>query len=274
MRSLAPFWIPLLSVAAACGGSGATDSSTAITGNSAIGLMPALPGDAEIASLVYDSQYSVPAGFFVDERASTERSYTVHHVLDESQSYELCSDDYAVALAWEDADNASRSVQGYFVGSYENERYFEFIRELAYEDDVGNIDDVTSPGFARVFKCSNTSRDGVDRSLLTGYAGTLNAHPLDADSVRVFAEYLWQFAFFPQGRRKVIASHSFAGGDELQHTLLLALATTRGAGSCDRIDVAEWRFSADRRSGDVHNQMSVVHSFAARLENGAPVICD
>ena len=274
MRSLAPFWIPLLSVAAACGGSGTTDSPTATTGNSAIGPTSALPGDNEIAALVYDNHYSVPPGFFVDERASTDRSYTVHHVLDDSQSYELCSDDYAVALAWEDADNASRSVQGYFVGSYDNERYFEFIRELAYENDVGNIDDVTSPGFARVFKCSNTNRDGVDRSLVTGYAGSLNGRPLDTESIRDFAEYLWQFTFFPQGRPKVIASHSLARGDQLRHTLQLAFAASRGTGNCDRIDVAEWHFSADRLTGEVHKQMDVVHSFAARLENGVPVLCD
>ncbi len=273
MRSLAPTFMPLLAVLAACGGSGTSDSSLPAP-DGAVGATPGLPTDGEIAALVYDPHYSVPAGFFVDERAATERSYTVHHVLDVSQSYELCSDDYASALAWEEADNASRSVQGYFVGSHENARYFEFIRELSYEDGVGNVDDLTSPGYARVFKCSNTNRDGVDRSLMTGFAGTLNAHPLDTESVREFAEYLWQFTFFPTGRRKVIASSSREDGDELRHTLLLAFAVGQGAGACDRIEVAEWHFTADRRSGAVQKSLDVVRNFESRLEHGTAVVCD
>ncbi len=273
MISRAPIWIPLLAIAAACSGSGASDSSSPAPG-SAAGPVPGLPADSEIAALIYDSRYSVPAGFFVDERASTERSYTVHHVLDASRSYELCTDDYAVALAWEDADNASRSVQGYYVGSHETVRYFEFIRELAYEDDIGNVDDLTSPGFARVFKCSNTNRDGVDRSLLTGYAGTLNAHPLDTQAVREFAEYLWQFTFFPAARRKVIASRSDEDGNVLQHTLQLAFAIGQGTGNCDRIEVAEWRFTADPQTGTVQKSLEVVHNFEARLEHGKPALCD
>ena len=274
MRSLAPIWIPLLAVAAACSGSGASDSSSSPAPGSAAGPTPGLPADSEIAALVYDNRYSVPPDFFIDERASTGRSYTVHHVLDASRSYELCTDDYAVALAWEDADNASRSVQGYYVGSHETMRYFEFIRELAYENDVGNIDDLTSPGFARVFKCSNTNRDGVDRSLLTGYAGTLNAHPLDRQSVREFAEYFWQFTFFPTARRKVVASRSHEDGDTLRHTLLLAFAVGQGTGNCDQVEVAEWHFTADRQSGAVQKSLDVVHSFEARLEQGTPVICN
>ena len=274
MRSLVPICIALSSALAACGGSGGPDSSSSPAPDSAVAPAPAIPADSDIAALVYDNSYSVPANFFVDERATTDRSYTVHHVLDVSQSYELCSDDYAVALDWEAADNASRSVQGYYVGSYENARYFEFVRELAYEDDVGNIDDLTSPGYARVFKCSNTNRDGVDRSLLSGYAGTLNAHPLDTESVRVFAEYLWQFTFFPHGRRKVIASSSHENGDELTQTLQLALAIGQGDGACDRIEVADWHFVADRRSGVVQKSFTVVRSFEARLDRGVPVICN
>lgn len=274
MKISAYLLIPVLSVAAACGGSGSgSNGEPASSVDSAAASNLAL-GDTEIAALVYNNLYSVPDGFFVDERATTDRSYTVHHVLDASNSYELCTDDFAVAMAWEEADNASRSVQGYYVDAYENARYFEFARELAYNDDVGNIGDITSPGFARVFKCSNTNRIGVDRSLMSGYAGILSTHPLDTDSIKDFSEYLWQFTFFPNGRKKVIASSGQQSEDELRHTLQLAFATNQGTGLCDLIEIAEWHFTANRQSGEVTKHMDIVHSFEARLESGNPVICD
>ena len=233
-----------------------------------------MPPNSEIAALVYDSTYNVPDGFFVDERSDTDRSYTIHHVLDESSSFELCTDDYAEAMAWEEADNASRSVQGYYVESFDNERYFEFVRELSYQDDVGNIDDITSPGFARIFKCSNTNRNGVDRALLTGYAGALNALPLQQDSIRVFAEYLWQFTFFPTSRKKVIESYASSTPAVLEQTLVLAFATSQGLGNCDRIEVAHWTFSADRASGEVQKTFETSHFFEARNDSGSISICD
>ncbi|MBT8098763.1 MAG: hypothetical protein KJO82_03385 [Gammaproteobacteria bacterium] len=274
MRLATQHLLPFVAIVAACGG-GASDSSSAVTGiaSTAQANAPVGPSNASIAALVYDSGYSVPADFFVDERASTHRSYTVHHVLDDSNSYERCTDDYAVAHAWEDADNAARSVQGYFVESYDNARYFEFVRELAYDDDIGNVDDLTSPGFARIFKCSNTDRDGVDRSLLNGYAGRLNAAPLNSVLVREFAEYLWQFTFFPQGRKKVIDSSASSDATHYQQTLLLAFSNSQGTGRCDLIEVAEWRFTADRSSGEVHKSFSVLRHFEAERVDGDVRLC-
>lgn len=274
MKISAYLLIPMLFVAAACGGSGSTSNGKPASSVDNAVTSSLTISDTEIAALVYNNLYSVPDGFFVDERADTDRSYTVHHVLDDSNSYELCTDDFAVAMAWEEADNASRSVQGYYVDAYENSRYFEFARELAYKDDVGNISDITSPGFARVFKCSNTNRDGVDRSLMSGYAGTLGAHPLDTESIRLFSEYLWQFTFFPNSRKKVIGSSNAQTADELRHTLQLAFATNQGAGHCDLIEVAEWRFNANRLDGEVTKRMDIVRSFEAQIEGGIPVICD
>lgn len=266
--------IPALAVAAACGGSGSTETSLPSGNADSVGQFAPLQSDDEIIALVYDNLYSVPDGFFVDERADTDRSYTIHHVLDVSFSYEVCTDDYADAVALEDEDNASRSVQGYYVTSYENERYFEFVRELSYEHDVGNIDDVTSPGFSRIFKCNNTNRNGVDRSLLTGYAGTLNAAALDVESVRVFAEYLWQFTFFPNSRKKVIGSYAQQSNAALQQTLQLAFASNQGSGTCDLIELTNWHFSADRLSGVVSQRFETVRSFEAKFEGGTAIICD
>jgi len=191
-------------------------------------------------------------------------------VLDDSNSYERCTDDLVEAQDWEAADNASRAVSGYYVTSYENDRYFEFVRELAYTEDVGNIGDPTSPGFARVFKCNHTNRDGVDRMLLDGYAGRLNPERLDADSLREFTEYLWQFTFLNVKAKKVVASD----GDGLQHTLLLALLVNQGDRACDRVDVVEWRYRADPSSGEITRRFVRLRSFEARFDAGIPAFCD
>ena len=260
-------------MAAACGGSGSSTSPMNPTVSDTVQRAPALPGEHQIAALLYDSHYSVPDGFYVDARADTKRSYTLHHVLDSSASYELCSDDFAEALAWEEADNEQRSVQGYFVEAFETSRYFEVARELNYENDVGNISDITSPGFARIFKCRDTSRDGVVRSELNGFAGKINAQPISADSIRVFSEYLWQFTFFPNSRKKVLASYPLEVGGALTHTLRLAIATSQGTGRCDRVEVIDWRFSVHPGSGEVTRQFDVIHSFEAEIQSGLVRVC-
>ena len=263
--------LPMLVVAAACGGSGSADDSK---GSAADSGPLASPGDAEILGKVYDNTYTVPQGFFIDERAETTRSYTVHHVLDRSGSYELCSDDLVEAQAWEAADNASRAVSGYYVTSYENERYFEFVRELEYTEDVGNITEPTSPGYARVFKCSHTSRDGVDRALVDGFAGRMPIDRLNAASLRDFAEYLWQFTFFNVSRKKVIDSYPGPAAGALQHTLLLALVVNQGTDACDRVDVIEWRYTANPQNGEIRRQFNTLRSFEARVVNGMPQRCE
>ncbi|MGI9232028.1 MAG: hypothetical protein ACR2RD_00220 [Woeseiaceae bacterium] len=264
--------IPILAIAAACGGSGSTDSTPTETQTTSSETF-SLPSDAAILAKAYDNNYSVPDGFYVDPRAETTRSYTVHHVLDASSSFEICSDDFVEAQVLEDANNRSRAVNGYFVTSHETERYFEFVRELAYTQDVGSINDVTSPGYARIFKCTHTNRDGVDRSLLNGYSGRVNPDRLDAASLREFTEYLWQFRFFNTTHKKVISSQASGRNSDLEHTLLLAFVHNQGQDSCDRIDVVEWRFSADASSGEISREYETLRSFEATISAGVPTIC-
>lgn len=262
----------IVAVAAACGGSGPTET---ITPEQTSGSeVSALPADDTILAKAYDSSYSVPDGFFVDERAGTSRSYTAHHVLDDSNSFEVCSDDLVEAQALEDADNRSRAVSGYYVTSRETDRYYEFVRELTYSGDVGNISDPTSPGYARVFKCAHTNRNGVDRNLLNGYSGRIDPQRLDATTLRDFTEYLWQFRFFNTTHRKVLSSYGSIDAPVLQHTLLLALVYNQGQDSCDRIDVVEWRFRADRASGNVSREFATVRSLRSTLTGAIPTICD
>ena len=273
MKLSAFIMLPLVVATVSCGSEGTAENPATGDLGSPAALSVVEPSNDMIMSLIYDPDYSVPNGFFVDERASIAVSYSVHHVLDPSNSFELCSDDFAIAEALEQADNESRSVSGYFVGAYENDRYFEFIRELSYDEDVGNIDELTSPGFSRVFKCTNTSRDGVDRSLLSGYAGQLNSRPLRQSDVSEFAEYLWQFAFFPARQKKVLDSYASSADGRLSHTLLLGFASTQGDGRCDLIEVVAWRFRADSTSGRLTSEFELVRSFEAETVDGIPRLC-
>ncbi len=269
--------LPAVLALSACGGGGSGEAPkppSAASEPVVAGPLYELPSDYDVASKIYDTVYSVPAGFYVDQRAATSVSYTIHHVMDESRSFELCTDDYATAEALEAADNESRAVNGRFISSSETDRYFEFVRELAYTQDVGNVTEPTSPGYGRVFKCSNTSRDGVDRSEFEGFAGYLNVAPRSADDVKVFAEYLWQFAFFPYRHKKVLESVSSADGTALNQTLVLGFAINQGTSRCDRIEIVEWAFSADRASGRVDQRFDLVKSFEARYEAGTAVVCE
>lgn len=268
------YWLALTVLLSACGGG--SSPSTADVATPPVKSAPEqdMPTTGEVLRKVYDPNYSVPDGFFVDERASTPQSYTVYHVKDPSVSYELCTDDFSTAATWEDADNTSRQVNGYYVGHTENERYFEFVRELSYSNSVGNIDDLTSPGFSRVFKCSYATRDGVDRSLLSGYAGKINARPLSSEVLREYVEYLWQFTFFNVSAKSVLESYGTDSADALQRTLLLGFATLQGADQCDLVEVIEWTFSADLLSGEVVSQFDPVLSFQAELRDGVPAVCN
>ena len=273
MRASTCLIAPLFALLASCGGSGGSGTANPSDSDEG-GLSPTTLSDGEILSRVYDPEYTVPHGFFVDARADTQGSYTVHHVLDASHSYELCTDDYQTAAGWEAADNESRAVRGVFVSAAETARYFEFVRELDYVSDVSNVSGPTSPGYARIFKCSNTNRDGVDRTLLNGYAGVINSRPVGANEIRDFTEYLWQFRFFPAGRVVVLDSVRSSAANDPQHTLQLAFRFGQGSGRCDRIEVADWRFRANRTTGDVGKTFETLRSFEARLVNGMPTPCE
>lgn len=232
-----------------------------------------LPSDEEVMRKAYDNGYTVPDNFYVDERADTVGSYSLYHVKDPSVSYELCSNDHDEAFAWESADNSGHSVNGAYVGEYENEKYFEFVRDLSYPDSIGNVSSPTSPGFSRVFKCNYVNREGVDRNLRNGYAGTVGLRPLTAGTVRDYVEYMWQFTFFWPARKTVLESFTEEFGGTFRHTLLLAFVNKQGFGKCDLIEVVDWIFKVDQGTGQVTKEFRLLYSFEAEKSNGTPRRC-
>lgn len=234
----------------------------------------ALPSDQTVLNKIYDSNYRVPENFYVDDRAHTPRSYSVYHVTDPSNSYERCTDDIGTAQRWEEASNSGRAVSGVYVGAIDNERYFEFIRELSYEDDVGNVADLTSPGFARVFKCSYINRDGVDRQSRDGYAGMLTVRSAKSETLENMVQYLWQFTFFWPEKAVVLATFSTEHAETLEHTLQLATRTVQGTDRCDRIDVVDWTFEMNRADATIQKRFEMRHRFEAQSVGGEPAVCE
>ena len=231
------------------------------------------PTDVEIMAKAYNVSYTVPEGLLVDERVGTSGGYTIYHVKDDSMSFELCGDSYAEAFVWESADNEHRAVNGEHVDSYENDRYFEFTRELSYPDGIGNIPELTSPGFSRIFKCSYLNRDGVDRNLRDGYAGTLHVRPLSIGAVRELAEYLWQFTFFWPVQKTVLSTYSAERAGAYEHTMTLAFVTNQGNDRCDLVQLVDWTFAANRNSGEVTKNFRLIRHFEAEFINGEPRLC-
>jgi len=274
MKPSPVFLITILVITAACGGSGAETAAPPLSGTQSPSAADAADNSTILAK-AYDPNYSVPPGFFVDERVeTTTRSYSVHHVLDASQSYELCTNDLVVAQAWEQADNDARAVSGRYIASIENDHYFEFVRELSFDNDVGNVSDLTSPGYGRVFKCDYADRDGVDRNLLDGYSGRLSIGSMDSATLREFIEYMWQFRFFNVARKVVISSTGSQSVDGPTHTLLLAFVVNQGTDRCDRIEVIDWQFRASKMSHEVTRKFTIIRSFEAEMIGGTPQLCD
>ncbi len=255
----------------ACG-SGST-VTTADTADSASQSTKPDFSRSDIIAAIYDKDYTVPADFLVDERAGTVDSYSLYHVKDSSVSYELCSSDFETARQLEQADNDSRAVNGHFVDSYENDLYYEFIRELSYPDGAGNVGGLTTPGFARIFKCDAVDRTGVDRNVRDGFAGRLNANAVTPAGLGRLTEYLWQFVFFEAAHSKVLATFSLENATAYEHTLMLAFAFRRATDQCDRIEVIDWTFTADKQTGELHKKFVLHSAFGARFVNGAPQLC-
>lgn len=238
-------------------------------------VLPASYPRQEAIDLIYNTTYRYPDGYYFDMRDDVTRSYTLYHVKDPSISYELCTDNFDDAMTWEQADNDSRVVQGIFVGWEENEKYWEFYRELDYSNagSIGNISDITSPGFARIYKCSYVNRDGVDRNNFNGYGGILNAD-LNEQVVREFVQYTNFFNFWWPRTAKTLQFSSNETNEEFIHTLLLGLRTNQGTDKCDLIQLLDWRWTASKTTGNMERVLYNVDQFEADLINGVPVICE
>lgn len=272
---LLPCSLLSLALLAACGGGGASGGSVAapasvppVTGST----RPVTQSDLEIAELAYTDATRVPVGFRIEPARYTGNYATLAHLrstdLDPATArpYEVCTNDFATALAWSESVATARPVYGDLVENNATPLYHEFVRRLRTTPARDAID--------RVYRCDYVDRSDVDLRLASGSAGRLTRAGWTAAEVQQFGEYLWGFTADNNAGRVVLKSEVRADATAAVHSLHLArLARATAAGACDRLDVVRIDLRADRASGALTRTESALWSFGARREAGVTALC-
>jgi len=224
------------------------------------GLSGALsPADRDIAARLYAGAPRTPPGFLDDAAPAGFAQVTTYHVktaqlaAPAATSYEVCSDDWSQAFAWSEEVAAASSPYLDFVGNEATVRYYELDRVPR-----GQPDRYVR---MRVFRCSYLDRIGVDTTAADGFAGMLNARPLDPAAVRELSEYLWWFTTYNNADHAVLASEPSSGG-ALAHVLAIASLERAAFGAgCDRVTLRDWTHTADPNTGVLQLTTAVVREF-------------
>lgn len=225
--------------------------------------------DAAIAAQLYAGAPRTPPGFLADPAPTSFAQVTTYHVktrqLDAAAAtqHEVCTDDWAQALAWSETVAQQAPTYLDLVGNASTERYYEFDR--VPHGDTQRYERM------RVFRCGYLDRTGVDLNGSADFAGALNARPLDADTLRGLAEYLWEFSEYDNVNHAVVASAARTVTTGLAHTLTLASLET-GA-MCDRVVLREWTYTADPATGEVHSAIAPLREFSVRRVSGQIAGC-
>lgn len=258
----------LLAVAG-CGGGGAAAPSAS---PAAAPPRAVAQSDAEIADLLYTDRQRVPAGFYAEPPRYDANYATLVHLrttdVDTAASVprELCSDDFATALAWSESVAAAAPVYGDLVETGSTERYHEFVRNLRMTPEHHVI--------ARVYKCAYLDRGGVDLRQTQGPAGTFAKPAWSVDDLRALGEYLWTFTIDNNTGRVVLKSEATLAADSATHALHLArLVRATPPATCDRIEVSRIDLRGDRSSGALQRSETLLWSFGARRDAGVTQLC-
>jgi hypothetical protein len=244
-----------------CGGDSATEST--------LGVAPRT--DAQIAELLYAGAPRTPDGFLADPVPSSYQQVTTFHIKSDqldanaATSYELCTDDFATALAW--SETLAQAAPAYLalVDSMQGGRYFELDRVASTEPE--------RLVRMRVYRCAYLERNGVDLGSTAEAGGTLNARPVDAVALRELGEYLWRFTTYNNADHAVLGSEARAS-TTIEHVLTLAsLARGAGAGGCDRVTLHEWLHTADAATGALSHDNVALRTFDVRRDAGVVSGC-
>ncbi|MET0988943.1 MAG: hypothetical protein ABW034_26445, partial [Steroidobacteraceae bacterium] len=185
----------------------------------------------------------------------------------DAAQYELCSDDWNEALAWSEEAQQRSGQYADLMATEENERYFEFGRVRSSEPDRYLR--------GRVFKCAYLERESSNLRQQAGNAGVLKSTPIDAESLQLLSEYLWQFTAYNNYGHAVLSSTGDSLSNSLRRTLLIANLEAAGTSStCDLIVVEAWRHDAATVSGELTRSVEELWSFGAREASGAVELCD
>jgi hypothetical protein len=236
----------------------------------AFDALPLAAADEPIAALLYAGTPRTPAGFTTDAVPPAYSQVTTYHIKSSQLSapsattHEVCADDWTTALAWSEELASQANPYLDLVATETTPHYFEF----------GRVPRGVTGQYVRqrVFRCTYLDRTGVELAASDGFAGRLNARPVDAAALRELVEYLWLFTSYNNAGHAVLASEASLPGPA--HSLTLAsLERVIGGSSCDRVTIREWLHAADAGTGVLQLDSDVVREFGVRQEGGGLVGC-
>ena len=275
VQSITGLWLPLslAMLLCACGGSNTSVDSMPPAVQSATAPRSVTQTNQEIATLIYSDNQRTPTGFY-QETVPVFSGYVATSQLKTRDinsnavlQYELCSDDFNQALQWSDTFNTNNGDNASLTGTVDTSHYFEFDR-LRSGNPQGYLRQ-------RVYKCSYLNRNSVDLLATGGSAGTLNARPLDADTLKELSEYLWQFTSYNNYGNVVLSSSGGSDSNNLTHSLIIAVLTHAiTSGGCDSIAVYEWKHTLDMATGDLSLSLTSLFSFQAQQNGSMVSVCN
>jgi hypothetical protein len=256
----------------ACGGGGGGGGSS--TPSQAVApSRPVEQSDLQIAQNLYAGSPRTPQGFYSDPLPNGHEYVSTAHLKNgditqltaSDPIHELCSNDWAQALAWSEASAQNAPQYADLVETNDDVRYFEF----------GRVRQGTPTFYvrSRIFKCAYLDRSAANLRVVEGEAGNFNQRPITAADLRNLAEYLWHFTIYNNAGNVVLKSAGASAQGELTHTLHIA-SVVRGAisPSCDRIDVRAWQHRVDTATGRMQLNLQTLWSFGAR-DAGGGALC-
>jgi predicted small lipoprotein YifL len=264
------FALAALLTLAACGGGGNTETAPSVT---AASVRVVAQSDQEIAQFLYADNQRTPPGFYQDPAPSFSGYVATSHLRNTDLSgstvtpqFELCSDDWTIALGWSDQTAAAMSAST-LVETNGTVRFHEFLR----------VRSGSPQGYlrTRVFRCDYLDRSSVDLHSVTSAAGQFNLRPLTAAALQDLVEYLWQFTTYNNYGNAVLKSSGSPTATGLQHTLVIASFESNVTGaSCDRINVVAWTHAVDNQTGTLTRESQVLWEFGARRNAGLIELCN
>lgn len=269
---------------AACGGGGSGGAAPVTTSNPPVSQTPPTgesgtpttsSADLALADRLYKGTQRTPDGFDVEERpANVQGTLSTRHLKNTdfnggqqaiSQSWEVCTNDMAQAIAWSEQQATWNGQYSDLVEVHGDARLWEVVRVPRA--------DTTAMLRHRVFRCDYVDRTNTDLRADAGAAGSMNQRPLTAGELDALAEYLWQFTIFNNVDYAVESSTGTASGDTLTHTIRMGQLVRGVNGACDTVQISDWTHTMSTTDGTLTRALTNTRSFKVKDVGGSPESC-
>jgi hypothetical protein len=272
---------------AACGGGGGSGSSAPASTSSqpaaapATTTAPSAPAsttsseDLTLAERLYKGTTRTPDDFDIEARPSNVYgTLSTRHLKNTDfaagpqaagPTFEVCTNDMAQAIAWSESLATWNGMYSDLVEVREDSRMIEVIRVPRF--------DVTAMLRHRVFRCDYLDRSGSDLRADAGAAGSFNQRPLNESEFEKLGEYLWQFTMFNNSDHVVVSSRVTTAGGSLLHTIRMGQLVRGAPGSCDTVQLVDWKHTMNTATGAMTRELSTVRSFRVQSASGSTALC-